>query len=81
VCSHNRSIYCRHLGKILALVRGDGITMSRWKNQHPVEYWTYEDLVDYAEAYLLKSLLKGDLHSAVWQMLQLGIQWQKGKKK
>ena len=55
--------------------------MSRWKNQHPVEYWTYEDLVDYVEAHLLKSLLKGDLHSAVFMMLQLAIQWHKGKKK
>jgi len=55
--------------------------MSRWKNQHPVEYWAYEDLVDYVEAYLLKSLLKGDLHRAISMMLQLAIQWNKGKKK
>jgi len=54
--------------------------MSRWKNQHPVEMWKYEDLVDYVEAYLLKSLLKGELHSAVFTMLQLAIQWHKEKK-
>lgn len=54
--------------------------MSRWKNQHPVEYWTYQELVDYAESHLLKSLLKGDLHGGVFLMLQLAIQWSKGKK-
>lgn len=55
--------------------------MSRWKNQHPVEYWTYGDLVDYAEAYILKGLLEGDLHDAIFAMLQLAIQWHKGQKK
>lgn len=54
--------------------------MSRWKNQHPIEYWTYQDLVDYAEATILQGLLKGELHSAVFTMLQLGIQWHKGHK-
>lgn len=54
--------------------------MSRWSQQQPIEKWDYNELVDYIEAYLLKSLLKGDFHDAVFSMLQLAIQWHKGHK-
>jgi len=45
--------------------------------------WEYSKLVDYADAYILKQLIteggKG-FHQAVWNMLNLAIEWEKIQK-
>ena len=48
--------------------------------QKPLEHWSYEELVEYAEAFILKSFIteggKG-FHASIWTMLSVAIDWQR----
>ena len=41
----------------------------------PLKDMDFTELVDFAAGHILKELIKGEFRSAVWQMMNMAIEW------